>query len=217
MEKRNPLIRSKGIIILLILGYLSWSSWRLMGDPNEVRAQLGFGLGYLFFAFVSIHERIHFLKDKKIPKIKLNRMKSDFKNFYTVYAILYVFWSGLLFVLCNSITIPQWIGCSWLLGFIFLTQGACFLYLVQYIDKHKAKRLLGIFEGLFILISIIFGWISAQIAYNILELSMGNDLFTVTYGQLILPIIFILYFDYVFNYKSKTTHLLTDIPKAFRK
>ena len=105
----------------------------------------------------------------------------------------------------------------WLLGVIFIFQGGCFLYLVNYLDKHKPKSLIRMYNFLYVLLSILFGWTSAQIAFSVLKLPIREDLFFATYGLLILPVIFIIYFDYVFDYKSKDAQVITDIKHIFKE
>jgi len=70
---------------------------------------------------------------------------------------------------------------------------------------------------LYVILSILFGWTSAQIAFSVLKLPIREDLFFATYGLLILPIIFIIYFDYVVEYNSKDSHIITDIKYLFQE
>ena len=193
----------KILFYLFILIFLGFSTYFLMGDAKERPIQIGFGLVYIYYALFSIYKRIRFLDKNKIPKIKLNKMKRDFNFFGKLFYIFFPIYSSCIFLLAINGVVNHFLSSIWLLCFIFVFQGICFLYLVNYIGKHKPQTLIKTFSGLYVVLSILMGWTSAQICFNILKLPIREDLFFATYGLLILPVIFILYFNYVFDYSIK--------------
>jgi len=191
------------LIYFFALTFLGVTTFFLMGYPIFIPIEICFGLGYVIYALTAIKKRIDFLNYTKIPKIKLNRMKEDFNFFGKLFYPIFAVYSGFIFYLASRGVKNNLFSSLWLIEVIFVFQGFCFLYFVNYIGKHKPKTLLRIFSWSYIILSAMFGWTSAQIAYNILKLPVREDLFFATYGLLILPVIFIVYFDYVFNYKPK--------------
>lgn len=215
MDKENSKrLKALGYSVLLL--FLGWSTFSLMGNESQRPIQIGFGIVYITYALFAIYKRINFLTNLKIPKIKFSNMKNDFNFFYKGFIGIFAIFSSFVFVLATFKGVTNnWISSIWLLGVIFIFQGGCFLYLINYLDKHKPESLLRNFNFLYVILSILFGWTSAQIAFSILNLPAREDLFFATYGLLILPILFIIYFDYVFDYKSKDAHVITDIKYLF--
>src|SRR3989344_9187521 len=154
--------RLKAFEYLAALLFLGWSTFSLMGDESQRPIQLGFGLGYITYALFAINKRISFLNDKTIPKIKLGKMKRDFNFFFGTFFVIFALFSSFIFILEGKGITNNLISSIWLLGVIFIFQGGCFLYLVNYLDKHKPKSLIRMYNFLYVLLSIIFGWTSAD-------------------------------------------------------
>lgn len=213
-EKKN--LKLKSIIYIILLLFLGISTFFLMGNASQRPLQIGFGLFYLTFTLNSIYKRIHALEKLKKIKTKLEKMKKDFDFSIRTFFIFFTAFSTLIFILANKDIINNLMSSLWLLSVIFLFQGFSFLYLVTYIDKHKPKTLSFVFGFLYSVGSIVFGWTSAWICSTILKLPAREDLFFATYGVLILPILFIIYFDYVFSYKPEGPDIVGDVKKQFK-
>ena len=203
--------RIKAVITLIMLIFLGVSTYFLMGDEKQMPIQMGFGLGYLTYALFSINKRIDFIEGRQVPKIRLERLKKNINFFAKGYALIFGLFSTFIFLLANKGIVNTFMSSLWLVGLIIFFQGCCFIYLFNFIGKNKVKTLKTIFNTIYAVLSVIFGWASAQLAFFILKLPAREDLFFATYGLLILPIAFLIYFDYFFDYKSNDSHIITDL------
>jgi len=190
--------------IVLIFGWLTWSSYDLMKYSEQQPVQMGFALGYLTFLLIAIAKRIYSIKILvKERESNFKKMYSHFKFFTGLLYFVLGLYSAYIFILADRSIISTLFSSIWLLMLIFCFQSIPFLiFSYQLKGGLSEKIMLRTFLVTYAFLSIIFGWSSAYLAHDVLMIPIQQDLFIVSYGMLIFPIIFIIYFDKNYDYIS---------------
>lgn len=201
MEKKTK-NNLKLLFIVIFFGFLIWSSYDLMKYPNQQPIQMGFALVYLVGLIGAIGKRIYSVKI--ITDDNKNSSKRMYKHFMFVTTILYLVFgvfSSFIFILGDESIRSTFFSSLWLMLLIFCFQIIPLLiFSYQLKESVSEKTMINTFIFSYFFISLIFGWSSAYLAHDILKIPAQQDLFIISYGVLILPIIFIIYFDKKFNY-----------------
>lgn len=189
-------------IIFLFFVYLVWSSYKLMAIPEEQSTQTGFALFYFSCLLIAIYRRIYSIKVFKEQNLDIStKMYENFKFIITTLLTIFGLYSTYLFILADIQVTSHFFSSIWLLLLIFSFQSIPFLILAyQFKIGISSKSIARTFFFSYSFLSLIFGWLSAAIAQKILMLPAQQDLFLISYGTLVLPILFVIYFDKNFNY-----------------
>ena len=192
----------KLILFVIVFGFLITSTYYLMADPKQQSTQIGFGLFYHFVLLGAIYKRIKSIKIVEENKlIIVKKMYNHFKLWTTIIFPIFALYSAYIFLLASN-NLKNIFFSSMRLQLLIITfQSIPFLVLSYQLKESISEKIMyRTFFGLYSFLSIIFGWTSAQISFYILKLPAQQDLFVSTYGLLIMPFVFIIYFDKIYDY-----------------
>lgn len=200
------MIKTKGslrlVIFIALFTFLIISTYYLMGKPSQQPIQIGWGLLYNILILGAIHKRIYSIKVIDTSKNWKNKKMYEHFNIWTkLIFIILALYSSYLFLLAKENIRSILFSSIWLELLIISFQSIPFLMLSYQLNENTSEKVMArTFFASYIFLSMIFGWTSAQIADKILLLPAQQDLFIAVYGLLLMPFIFILYFDKVYDY-----------------
>lgn len=195
MNIRYLLIRLLRISLIAYFTFWLIKTW--LESPGELFGFLmGVGLIFNLFYIYKIDKKIlKPIQEQAIEKIK-NDMGIIKMTFLEIHLIIYGMFTGGLYAIATTIEINVFISLLWLLLTIFTFQGFAFYFVLQLIIKgYKPQKVHLGFITIYLLGSIIFGYISAYTARDIFKIPMYHDVLTATYGTLILLFIFNKYLE----------------------
>ena len=190
------------LILFVLFGYLIFSTYYLMADPKQQTTQIGFWLIYHSILLLAIYKRINSIKVIQEHKLELiNKMHNHFKLWTTIIFLIFSTYSAYIFLLASNNVRNTLFSSIWLQLLIMSFQSIPFLILSYQLKESVSEKIMyKSFFWSYAFLSLIFGWASAQLAFHILHLPAQQDLFISAYGLLVIPFIFILYFDIIYDY-----------------
>jgi hypothetical protein len=140
------------------------------------------------------------MTDKIIKKIKLNKSNLNyfdklldyFKIIMPIYYPIYAIFSAGIYLLANNNIISIIFSGIWLLLTIFSFQIALYFLITNLLIKKVKKNIISkIYLLSYAIFSVLFGWITANVAKEILNIPMIFDLTIAIFGTTILPYLYI--------------------------
>jgi len=157
---------------------------------------LGYGLTGNFLLIYEVIKKISSFEVNDKTKKAIFGIFDLGKTFIPTYYAVFALFTALIIPLANKGITSEIFSSIWLFLLIFAFQIPTFfvaIYLL--IKKFNKNHIIILFITMYLLLSAMFGWSSAYVEHDILQLSKIPDLLIATYGTLLLLFVFVKYFE----------------------